>query len=58
MFAAPGEGKPETLQRYYATPGIARGFCSACGGFLFWQKEDQPHITVLSSSFLLLLQCF
>ncbi|KFA78366.1 hypothetical protein S40288_09972 [Stachybotrys chartarum IBT 40288] len=39
-------GKPETLQRYYATPGIARSFCSACGGFLFWQNEDRPHISV------------
>jgi ribonuclease P/MRP protein subunit POP1 len=50
-FAAPAdEGKPGSLQRYYATPGIARGFCSACGGFLFWQDEARAHISVCAGT--------
>jgi hypothetical protein len=37
---------PPTLKRYYATPGIARGFCSACGSFLFWERESTPLTSV------------
>ncbi|KPM45064.1 hypothetical protein AK830_g1477 [Neonectria ditissima] len=29
-----------TLKTYPATPGCARGFCSECGSFLFWRRED------------------
>lgn len=35
-----------TLKRFYATPGIARGFCSACGGFLFWHNESSDGISI------------
>lgn len=29
-----------TLRTYYHTPGIGRGFCVACGSFLYWDKES------------------
>ncbi|UNI24340.1 Ribonuclease P [Purpureocillium takamizusanense] len=33
-----------TLRRYRASEGRARGFCSACGSFLFWQDESYDSI--------------
>jgi hypothetical protein len=36
----------DTLRRYHATPGIARGFCGACGSFLFWHKEAKDSISM------------
>lgn len=33
-----------TLRRFYATPGIARGFCYQCGSFLFWHPDDRENM--------------
>ncbi|WP_170311830.1 GFA family protein [Sulfitobacter sabulilitoris] len=27
---------------YSATPGVRRGFCPTCGGFLFWKSDADP----------------
>lgn len=34
----------ETLRWYESSPGIERGFCSACGSFLFWRRRGAPYI--------------
>lgn len=39
-----------TLRRYYASPGIARGFCGTCGGLVFWQREGGDTINVTLGS--------
>jgi hypothetical protein len=31
---------------YSATPGIARGFCSVCGSFLFWKRDGEDYTSV------------
>ncbi|KAI8675248.1 CENP-V/GFA domain-containing protein [Fusarium keratoplasticum] len=35
-----------TLSRYHATEGCARGFCTACGSWLFWRSEDADTISM------------
>ncbi|RSL92228.1 hypothetical protein CDV31_015258 [Fusarium ambrosium] len=35
-----------TLSRYHATEGCARGFCTACGSWLFWRREDAGTISM------------
>lgn len=35
-----------TLSRYHATEACARGFCAACGSWLFWRREDGDTISV------------
>ncbi|KAK4215230.1 Mss4-like protein [Rhypophila decipiens] len=35
-----------SLKNYYCTPGMARGFCSECGTFLYWRYENGPHISL------------
>ncbi|KAJ4194355.1 hypothetical protein NW755_003111 [Fusarium falciforme] len=35
-----------TLSRYHATKGCARGFCTACGSWLFWRSEDSGAISM------------
>lgn len=33
--------------RWFAASDIAqRGFCNACGSFLFWQHRDEDHVSV------------
>ncbi|ETS03424.1 hypothetical protein M419DRAFT_7353 [Trichoderma reesei RUT C-30] len=32
-----------TLGLYSATPHCERGFCSRCGSFLFWQRDDRDY---------------
>ncbi len=36
----------ETLRWYRASDIAKRGFCSACGSFLFWQHNDEDTIAV------------
>ncbi|WP_170791189.1 GFA family protein [Ruegeria lacuscaerulensis] len=36
----------ETLGWYRASDIAKRGFCSACGSFLFWQHNDEDTIAV------------
>lgn len=42
--SVPDDGLTVTGQvRWYsATPGIRRGFCPTCGGFLFWKEDAAP----------------
>ncbi|KAK4088421.1 ribonuclease P complex subunit Pop1 [Purpureocillium lilacinum] len=40
-----------TLGRYRASEGCARGFCSACGSFLFWQNESSGRISMTVGCF-------
>ncbi|KAH8711046.1 hypothetical protein HC256_007873 [Beauveria bassiana] len=35
-----------TLKIYRATPGNARGFCGACGGFVFWAADEEDEMSV------------
>ncbi|KAM3524873.1 hypothetical protein NHJ13051_004287 [Beauveria bassiana] len=35
-----------TLKIYRATPGNARGFCGACGGFVFWAADEEDKMSV------------
>ncbi|CAJ2504101.1 Uu.00g114950.m01.CDS01 [Anthostomella pinea] len=30
----------DALKKFYATPGITRGFCAHCGSFLYWRDES------------------
>ncbi|ROW06489.1 hypothetical protein VMCG_04260 [Cytospora schulzeri] len=39
---APFDKPPSSLRSYSATPGIQRGFCATCGGFLFWMEDGGP----------------
>ncbi|KAL7930408.1 Mss4-like protein [Trichoderma chlorosporum] len=32
-----------TLATFSATPHCERGFCSRCGSFLFWQRDDRDY---------------
>ncbi|KAL7816636.1 Mss4-like protein [Trichoderma gracile] len=32
-----------TLRLYSATPHCERGFCSGCGSFLLWQRDDRDY---------------
>ncbi|UKZ74290.1 hypothetical protein TrVFT333_001952 [Trichoderma virens FT-333] len=32
-----------TLKLYSATPHCERGFCSDCGSFLFWQRDNRDY---------------
>ncbi|KAK1252418.1 hypothetical protein MKX08_003605 [Trichoderma sp. CBMAI-0020] len=41
----------ETLRLYSATPHIERGFCSNCGGLLFWQTDDRDNICLTVGCF-------
>ncbi|MCA0929292.1 GFA family protein [Ruegeria profundi] len=36
----------ETLGWYHASDIAKRGFCSACGSFLFWQHNDEETIAI------------
>ncbi len=36
----------ETLGWYHASDIAKRGFCSACGSFLFWQHNDEDTIAI------------
>ncbi len=36
----------ETLRWYRASDIAKRGFCSACGSFLFWQHNDEDTIAI------------
>lgn len=38
--------KDSTLVWYESTKGTQRGFCSTCGGNLFWKRDDKPFISV------------
>ncbi|KAJ6444095.1 ribonucleases P/MRP protein subunit [Purpureocillium lavendulum] len=40
-----------TLGRYRASEGCARGFCSKCGSFLFWQNESSNRISMTVGCF-------
>jgi len=39
--------KDETLTWYASTPGYERGFCSRCGGNLFWRRLSDDQISVM-----------
>jgi ribonuclease P/MRP protein subunit POP1 len=36
----------KTLKKYYATPGIARGFCGECGSWLYWHPEKDNYLAL------------
>ncbi|KAL6893250.1 Mss4-like protein [Trichoderma evansii] len=40
-----------TLKLYSATPHFERGFCSNCGGYLFWQKDGRGDICLTVGCF-------
>jgi len=40
-----------TLQRYYATPPNARGFCGRCGGFLFFESQGGSRLSLAVGNF-------
>ncbi|KAI0169778.1 glutathione-dependent formaldehyde-activating GFA [Hypoxylon sp. FL1284] len=35
-----------TLKNFYATPGIQRGFCGACGSTLYWRDESRDDVEI------------
>ncbi|XXH05897.1 hypothetical protein Hte_012339 [Hypoxylon texense] len=35
-----------TLKDFYATPGVRRGFCAACGSFLYWRDEARGDVEI------------
>ncbi|WP_170603272.1 GFA family protein [Ruegeria arenilitoris] len=36
----------DTLQWFCASDSARRGFCNACGSFLFWQHNDEDTISI------------
>jgi hypothetical protein len=42
--------KDETLSWYVSTPGHERGFCSRCGGNLFWRRLSDDQISVMAGT--------
>lgn len=43
--------KEDTLQWYVSSDRARRGFCSNCGGNLFWERLDGPQIGVQAGMF-------
>lgn len=41
----------ETLRWYQSSAQARRGFCNACGSFLFWERADTGRIDVAMGSF-------
>ncbi len=39
-----------TLKWYESSPGIKRGFCSECGGNLFWDNGGNEDISVMAGT--------
>jgi hypothetical protein len=39
-----------TLRWYRSSPGARRGFCSKCGGTLFWEPTPATHISIAAGS--------
>lgn len=43
--------KDETLRWYNSTEDIERGFCSVCGGNLFWRSRTKDDLAILAGMF-------
>lgn len=41
----------ESLSSYSASEGNSRGFCSACGSFLYWRHDKGDKISVCVGTF-------
>lgn len=39
-----------TLRWYESSATASRGFCSRCGGNLFWRRKDGPEISVMAGT--------
>lgn len=39
-----------TLRWYESSPGVKRGFCSRCGGNLFWDNQQKKQISVMAGT--------
>ena len=42
--------KSETLNWYESSPGCRRGFCTHCGGNLFWDNQNRSHISLFAGA--------
>ena len=42
--------KDETLRWYRSSPEAERGFCSRCGGNLFWRRVDGDEISITAGT--------
>ena len=40
----------ETLRWYRSSASAERGFCSRCGGNLFWRADDADHTSVMAGT--------
>lgn len=40
----------KTLRWYESTPGYKRGFCTQCGGNLFWSRLNDDQISVMAGT--------
>lgn len=41
----------ETLRDYHASEGCSRGFCNACGSYLYWRNEKKDLINMCVGTF-------
>jgi hypothetical protein len=39
-----------TLRWYRSSPGAQRGFCSTCGGNLFWRADGEDSISIMAGT--------
>lgn len=40
----------ETLRWFASSDTAKRGFCTHCGGSLFWQRNDEPFISIMAGT--------
>lgn len=40
----------EAITWYESSPGVRRGFCSACGSNLFWESEAETQICIMAGT--------
>ena len=40
----------ETLRWYRSSPSVSRGFCSSCGGNLFWKQDGSSDIYITAGT--------
>lgn len=40
----------DSLRWYESSPRAQRGFCSACGGNLFWRPVDGEHVSIMAGT--------
>jgi hypothetical protein len=49
-FASLVMERADTLRWYRSSPAAQRGFCSTCGGNLFWRADGEDSISIMAGT--------